>query len=71
MSNIWLKRIGLGIISLIVGFVVTWAAVTASFILNTTLSDYGAVYTIFTILSVACATGIWLDKFMGTDILPK
>lgn len=71
MSNLWMKRIVLGIISLLIGFVVTWAAVTAPFILNTTLSDYGTVYVVFTILSVACAAGIWLDKFMGTDILPK
>ena len=64
-----LKRLLLAVISLVVGFLVTFLVVR--FIGDTTIAEYGPLYTFFTALSIACALGIWLDKFMGTEILPE
>lgn len=64
-----IKRLALVVISLVVGFVLTW--LTVIFIAETVLEQYGFWYTSFTALSIACAIGVWLDKFMGTEILPK
>lgn len=62
------KRLALAIISLAVGFVITYGVIT---VVGTTLEEYGGMYTFFTALSIGCALGIWLDKFMGTELLPK
>lgn len=74
-----IKRLALVVISLVVGFLITWFIVTVDVtigpihlvIAGTTLDQYGLWYTSFTALALACAIGIWLDKFMGTEILPK
>lgn len=63
------KRLALVVISLVVGSSVTWFVV--KFIAETNLEQYGIWYTSFTALAIACAVGVWLDKFMGTEILPK
>ena len=65
------KRLILVVLSLAIGFVLTVAAVYAPFIADTNLEEYGFLYTFFTVLSLALAAGVWLDKFMGTEILPK
>lgn len=62
------KRLLLAVISLAVGFVLT---VLITRLIGTTPAEYGSIYMIFTSLSLALALGIWLDKFMGTNILPK
>lgn len=64
-----IKRLALAVISLVVGFLITWAVV--EFIAQTNLEQYGIWYTGLTALALACAIGVWLDKFMGTEILPK
>ena len=74
-----IKRLALVVISLVIGFLITWFIVTVDVtigpihlvIAGTTLDQYGLWYTSFTALALACAIGIWLDKFMGTEILPK
>ncbi len=62
------KRLILAVISFAIGFgltvLITWA-------IGTNLPEYGSIYTFFTALSLGCAIGIWLDKFMGTEILPE
>ncbi|MEZ4511436.1 MAG: hypothetical protein R3C62_06150 [Chloroflexota bacterium] len=63
-----IKRLALMAISFAVGFVLT---LVITFAIGTTLEEYGGIYTFFTALSLACAVGIWLDKFMGTELLPK
>ncbi len=63
-----LKRLGIGVVSLAVGFVLTVLIVR---FIGTTLEEYGVYYTFFTSLSLGCAVAIWLDKFMGTEMLPK
>jgi hypothetical protein len=63
-----LKRVGIGVISLLVGFVLTVIIVQ---LIGTTLEEYGVYYTFFTAFSLGCAIAIWLDKFLGTEMLPK
>lgn len=63
-----MKRLLLAIISLGVGFGLT---ILITILIGTTPAEYGAIYMIFTTLSLAVAIGIWLDKFMGTNFLPK
>ena len=62
------KRLVLAAISIGVGFGQT---ILITMLIGTTPAEYGAIYMIFTTLSLAVALGIWLDKFMGTQILPK
>ena len=64
-----LKRLLLVAISLTVGAAVTYALVV--FVLGTTVVEYGAFYFFMTAFFLALALGIWLDKFMGTDLLPE
>ncbi|GJM43130.1 MAG: hypothetical protein DHS20C20_34120 [Ardenticatenaceae bacterium] len=63
-----LKRLGIGVVSLLVGFGLTVIIVQ---LIGTTLEEYGVYYTFFTSLSIGCAVAIWLDKFLGTEMLPK
>ena len=62
------KRLGIGVISLLVGFGLTILIVN---LIGTTLEEYGVYYTFFTSLALGCAIAIWLDKFLGTEMLPK
>lgn len=62
------KRVFLAVISVAIGVLVTFG-ITA--VIGTTPDEYGAAYFTFTALSLAVALGIWLDKFMATEILPK
>lgn len=63
-----LKRLGIGVVSLLVGFGLTVIIVQ---LIGTTLEEYGVYYTFFTSFSIGCAIAIWLDKFLGTEMLPK
>lgn len=62
------KRLILAAISIGAGLGLT---VLITMLIGTTPAEYGAIYMIFTTLSLAVAIGIWLDKFMGTNILPR
>lgn len=64
-----LKRLLLGAISVAVGFVATVLIVW--YICDTTVAEYGTMYTSTTALSLAAALGIWLDKYMETGLLPE
>ena len=63
------KRIVLVIISLVLGALITTGIVI--FVLNTTVGEYGTFYFSMTAFFIACAIGIWLDKFMNTNLLPE
>jgi hypothetical protein len=63
-----IRRLILVAISLGVGFGLT---VLITMLIGTTPAEYGAIYMIFTALSLAVAIGIWLDLLMKTNILPK
>ena len=68
MNAMLLKRIGLFVVSGIVGFIATF--ITVEFV-GTNLEEYGGVYTFFTALSFAVIVGVWLDKFLDTGLMPK
>lgn len=63
------KRLLLFVISLAVGVAVTMGVVI--FVLSTSVEEYGGFYFFMTTFFIACAVGIWLDKFMDTDLLPE
>lgn len=62
------KRLGVMVVSFIIGFLVTWGVVI---LIGTTIGEYGGIYTFFTSLTIGCAVGIWLDKLAGTGMLPE
>ena len=63
-----IKRLILAVISIGFGLIVTTGI---TLFIETTPAEFGLIYFSFTALSLAIALGIWLDKFMGTEILPK
>jgi len=62
-----IKRLILALISIVFGVVTTFLIMMA---IGTDYYTYGFGYTFFTSLALACFLGIWLDKFMGTELLP-
>jgi hypothetical protein len=62
------KRLILAVISVAFGVIVTTGI---TLLIGTTPAEYGFLYFTFTSLALAFALGIWLDKFMGTELLPK
>lgn len=65
-----LKRLAVVVISLVLGFLITWGILIIPYV-GTNLEEYGVTYTFFTTLSIACAIGVWLDLLLGAEILPK
>jgi hypothetical protein len=63
-----IRRLILVAVSLGIGFALT---VLITMLIGTTPAEYGAIYMIFTTLSLAVAIGIWLDLLLKTNILPK
>jgi len=63
-----LRRLLVAVISLAFG---AGATILIIVLIGTTPAEYGGMYTFFTALSLAIALGVWLDKFLGTNILPK
>jgi NhaP-type Na+/H+ or K+/H+ antiporter len=72
-----IKRLLLAVISLAVGYGITYFIVRV--LLQTTVAEYwvgpelpvNSPYFILTGLFIGLAIGIWLDKFMRTEILPE
>ena len=62
------KRLILAAISFGVGFGLT---ILITMLIGTTPAEYGPIYLFFTTLTIGLAIAIWLDKFMGTNLLPK
>lgn len=63
-----IKRLLLVIISIAFGVIAT---IGITLLVGTTPAEYGLIYFSFTALALAVALGVWLDKFMGTEFLPK
>jgi hypothetical protein len=71
-----LKRIALVVISLVIGYALTFLIVL---LLGTSVEEFwmgpeqpvSIPYFILVGFFLALAASIWLDKFMGTEILPK
>lgn len=62
------KRLLLAIIAIAFGVIVTTGVTVA---IGTTPAEYGFLYFTLTSLALAVALGVWLDRFMGTELLPK
>ncbi len=63
-----IKRLILAIVSIAFGVIVTIGITVA---IGTTPAEYGFLYSTLTVLALAVALGVWLDRFMGTELLPK
>ncbi len=63
-----LKRLLLAVISFGLGF---GLVVLITMFIGTTPAEFGPIYMFFTTLTIGLAIAIWLDKFMGTNLLPK
>lgn len=71
------RRILLAVLSLVIGYAATYLIVI--FLLDTTVAEFWRgpeqpfeiPYFLFVGFFLALAVGIWLDKFLGTEILPK
>jgi hypothetical protein len=71
-----IRRLLLVVISLVIGYILTLLIVIA---LGTTPAEFWRgpeepvqiPYFLLTGFFIACAIAVWLDKFMGTEILPK
>lgn len=74
-----MRRILLVVISMAIGYGLTFFIVTAPFLLNTTVPEFWVgpeqpvhiPYFILVGFFLALAAGIWLDKFLKTEILPE
>jgi hypothetical protein len=62
------KRLILTVVSVAFGVLATIIITT---VIGTTPGEYGVVYFAFTSLALTIALGVWLDKFMETNILPR
>jgi hypothetical protein len=62
------RRLLLVVISIAFGVTVT---IAITLLIGTTPAEYGSIYFGFTALALTFALGFWLDKFMGTKLLPK
>jgi len=62
------KRLILAVISIAFGVIVT---IGITLFIETTPAEYGVIYFTLTVLSLAVALGVWLDRFMGTGLLTK
>lgn len=63
------KRIILLVVSFVIGGLLT--AAICNFVLGTTVAEYGIYYFSFTTLSLGIAIALVLDRFVGTELLPK
>ena len=71
-----MKRILLLVVSLVIGYVATYLI---TLLLGTSVEEFwmgseepiAFPYFILVGFFIAIGVGIWLDKFMGTEILPK
>jgi uncharacterized membrane protein YwzB len=70
MPIMFVKRLLLAFISIAVGVAIT-QFIIVKLVLQTIASHYGNMYYFLTVMFIAIALGIWLDKFMGTEILPE
>ena len=72
--DLGLRRIILVLLSIgggIVGLVVIFLTLNLVYGANVTLARYGYTFAVLTVLPLALFTAIWLDHFLGTNLLPS
>lgn len=76
MSNLTIRRLFVWSVSIVLGFVITWALVRFFFpvLLPTEagkgLDEYGLLLTTLTMIPISLLFVAWLDYFMDTRIHP-
>jgi hypothetical protein len=76
MSSLTVRRLIVWGVSFALAIVISWALVVIGFpLINSnaagiTIQDYGTGYFLVTMIPIALVFVIWLDKFMGTKIMP-
>ncbi len=76
MSSLFVRRLVVWGVSFILGFVITYLLIVVGFpIINhtaagITIQEFGTIYFLVTMVPIALILVTWLDKFMGTKILP-
>lgn len=77
MSSLHTRRLFVFGVSLVLGFLLTWASVTFIFPLlipseaGKSLADYGVLSTILTTIPLTLLFVAWLDYFLDTGIHPE
>jgi hypothetical protein len=76
MSSLAVRRLIVWAVSFILAFVISYLLIVVGFpLINSnavgmTLEKYGTIYFLVTMVPIALVFVTWLDKFMGTKILP-
>ncbi|GAB1421096.1 hypothetical protein MASR2M15_12360 [Anaerolineales bacterium] len=81
MSGLGVRRAFVWIVSMIIGFGAAFLIITLGFDMlplftsiqtpqAVTVAEYGTIYFLVTAIPLGLISVIWLDKFMGTKILP-
>ena len=72
--DIGLRRLVLVLLSIgggIVGLILIFLALNVLYNANITLARYGTTFAVLTVIPIALFVAIWLDHFMGTNLLPS
>jgi hypothetical protein len=76
MSSLAVRRLIVWVVSMILGFVVSWLIITIGFpivkpeAVGITIDEYGIIYFLVTAVPIGLIFVTWLDLFMDTKILP-
>jgi hypothetical protein len=71
--DLGLRRLVLVLLSIgggIVGLVLIFLTLNLVYSANVTLARYGYTFAVLTVIPLALFVAIWLDHFMGTNLLP-
>jgi len=81
MSSLTVRRIIVWVVSMLLGFLVSYGIITIGFDMlplissieapqGVSIAEYGILYFAFTAVPIGLVFVIWLDAFMDTRILP-
>ena len=81
MSALTIRRLIVWVVSMVLGLLVGYGIITIGFDMlplfsavqtkqGVTIDEYGMLYYLFTSVPIGLVFVIWLDAFMGTQILP-
>ena len=72
--DLGLRRLVLLLLSIgggIVGLILIFLTLNLVYDANVTMARYGTTYAVLTVIPLALFIAIWLDHFMGTNLLPS
>ncbi len=76
MSSLTVRRLIVWVVSMILGFMVSWLIITVGFPIvkpeatGITIEEYGTIYFLVTAVPIGLIFVTWLDMLMDTRILP-